>query len=424
MPSSVDCRLTNGHQPIARRALFPGWLRSEPAAVGAAVVLTALVLFITSVAVPSIRFNGGLGDDGIHYADMARRFRVGGPGIAEVPYVNRVGIPFLVGLSGLSVRVGFLWVNAVALCASGGMLFVMLRGSGVSRGLAWLAVAWWATLPFGLRWALYYPVHIDGVTFAVVLGLLLCSLHDARLAFAALLALGATLGERPLIAVPFLFIVLMPHGLRSAARVTALAAAPGALVFVALRLFPPLAPASAGSFVDAPLAVLSQVIRNEHGFLVRFALAPALTLGLFAALPVAFAGRSLRFLRANPAWAYWLGATVLLSFVSESERVWLQATPALALLTCRAIGQTTSAGSRLAVGGLTIVHLAATRFLWPAGVDRGAYLDQMITWMNADRLVFLTLLTMPMLVLGAVLARVAFGHVRREPAFGEVRKVT
>ncbi len=84
----------------------------------------------------------------------------------------------------------------------------------------------------------------------------------------------------------------------------------------------------------------------------------------------------------------------------------------LALLTFTAIGATSSRRAHLALGALTVIHLVAVRFPWSAGVDRASYLDQMITWMSTDQLAYLTLLTVPMLLLGMVLARVAFGGRR------------
>ena len=119
----------------------------------------------------------------------------------------------------------------------------------------------------------------------------------------------------------------------------------------------------------------------------RYLLAAPLTLGLLFGLPLAMAGRTVRFLRREPAWAYFIVATFLLALVGgrDDDRYVYVLAPALVVLTFVATGRAVWS-SRWRLTLLTALHLVAVRFLWPVGPTEADYLQYTVAFMPIEQL--------------------------------------
>src|SRR5438309_11981803 len=119
---------------------------------------------------------------------------------------------------------------------------MLRRHYAISSGLALVAVGWWAVLPLGLRWALYYPVLPDTLGFFLLLALMVCALEGRFILFGGLLVVAALTRENLIALGPFLWLI---HVRRDPLGVTLRSLAgglPAVLVYLAVRVFPVLPP--------------------------------------------------------------------------------------------------------------------------------------------------------------------------------------
>src|SRR5207253_2109896 len=104
----------------------------------------------------------------------------------------------------------------------------------------------------------------------------------------------------------------------------------------------------------------------------------------FGAIP--WARRLLAFLRREIHWAY----SVVMSFVvalvggRDDDRYLYVLVPALAVFVFH-LAPSSLWRSAWRVGALTVLHLAAVRFLWPVGTSESEYLQYTVSAMSVDR---------------------------------------
>lgn len=377
-------------------------VRSVSTPIGIAALSAALV-FALMVALrpitPRIAFNDGLGYDGQYYAAAVRAMR-GDPAavLAERPHYAFRPLPVaLVAWSGMDVLRGFLLMNVLSLALAGALLaLLVLRARPPAPWLAGLAVLWWATLPGGARYALYYPVLIDAIGLAFLMALLFAVTERRPLLFAALLVPALLTRETLIALVPMLWIALVrrtggrspserqrpvpsthavrARGLVGATGWAALAAIVGLGTLALVRAYPPIPPAQP---FDALFEIRQNVewfFQNANARAFRFASAWPLALGLLPIVPLLAWRASWEFLRARPEWAYYLISTAALIPIvgGDYDRYFMYLVPVLAALTFGPGGALFRRSPVVALF-LTVAHLVVVRFAFPVGTSEEAY---------------------------------------------------
>jgi hypothetical protein len=382
-----------------------------------AVAIAALAFALLAPFTPPIAFNNGLGFDGRVYADLTAALRGDHSGTVVPPWSFRLLPSAVVAASGLEVKLGFLLVNLVAGLGSAWLLYRLLRHYGVSLPPTLVAVAAWAVLPLGLRWALYYPVLPDSLGFFLLLALIVTALEGRFLLFAGLLIAGTLTRENLIAVAPFIwFVHVRRDPLGVTLRVLAIGLA-AILVYFMVRVFPVIAPPSDyGNWLERyNIGVnLRQVFENYDAHAWRYVLAALLSLGMFFALPFAWPRRALAFLGRERQWAYYLAMTYAIALVGGrgDDRYLYTLVPFLAVLVLQ-IAPATLWRSAWRLGALGVAHLVAVRFLWPVGPSESEFLQYEVSAMPVDRLIALTILCGVLAVVGVAVARVqprAFGR--------------
>lgn len=375
-----------------------------------AVAIAALAFALLAPFTPPIAFNDGLGYDGRVYADLTAAMRGDHSGTVVPPWSFRLLPSAIVAASGLDVRVGFLLVNLLSGLGSAWLLHRLLRHYGVALPLILLAVAGWAVLPMGLRWAMYYPVLPDTLGFFLLLALIVAALEGRFLLFGGLLIAGTLTRENLIALGPFIWFI---HVRRDPVGVTLRSLAVGlaaVAVYFAVRVFPviPSAPGYENWAERYNIGInLGQVFLNYDAHAWRYALAALLSLGMFFALPFAWPRRALAFLGRERHWAYYLVMTFVIALVGGrgDDRYLYALVPLLAVLIFQ-IAPATLWRSAWRVGALVVAHLVAVRFLWPVGPSEAEFLQYEVSAMPVDRLAALTILCGILAIVGVAVARV------------------
>ena len=391
-PREWRARVPSFREPILRvRDLV---LANEPVAGPlVAIGIAAIAFVLLAPFTPRIAFNDGLGFDGRVYAWLTQNLR-GDHSIAVVPpWSFRLAPSAIVAASGLEVKLGFLLLDLVSALGSAWLLYRLLRHYAVSPALALLAVGWWAVLPLGLRWAVYYPVLPDTLGFFLLLALMVSALEGRFAVFGGILVVAALTRENLIALGPFLWLI---HVRRDPVGVTlrSLAAGvPAVLIYLAVRVFPVVPPPpdftnwAERYQIDVNLRFVFENI-DAHAW--RYLLAAPLTLGMFFALPFAWPRRLLAFLRREIHWAYYVVMSFVVALVGgrDDDRYLYVLVPALAVFVFH-LAPSSLWRSAWRVGALTVLHLAAVRFLWPVGTSESEYLQYTVSAMSVDRMVAL-----------------------------------
>jgi hypothetical protein len=368
-------------------------------AAGAAIA--AIVMVVLYLVTSPIAFNAGLGDDGQIYDQMVRGFRDHVPVQPAPPWVYRVAPAWIVAQLGMDTRLGFLLLNVVSTIASAPLFVLFLRRFGIVGVRSLVALLWWLVLPMGLRWGLFYPALPDSLGFLLLIALLLTARDRRYVWFAALLALVAVTRENLVSLAPLpLFIEFRRsarswQGLRRATAIAAAAALPAALVFLWVRVAPPLAPLPvypnwlASHRIDVNVG---RIIGNVDGHAWRYLFAAPLSLGLLFFLPFVRPVRSLTFLRREPEWIYFIVVTLILAVLGgwDDDRYLYVLAPLLAVLTFRLSDLFRTSWS---IAALTAIHIALVRFAWPVnGETEHDYFQYTVAFMEQSRMWLLVVL--------------------------------
>jgi hypothetical protein len=375
-----------------------------------AVGIAAVAFVLLAPFTPRIAFNDGLGFDGRVYAWLTQALRGDHSVTVVPPWSFRLAPSAIVAATGLEVKLGFLVLDLVSALGSAWLLYRLLRHYAVAPGLSLLAVGWWAVLPLGLRWALYYPVLPDALGFFLLLALMVSALEGRFAVFGGLLVVAALTRENLIALGPFLWLI---HVRRDPVGVTLRSLAVGApavLVYLAVRLFPVVPPppdfANWAERYQIDLN-LRFVFENIDAHAWRYVLAAPLTLGMFFALPFAWPRRLVAFLRHEPHWAYYIVMSFVVALVGgrDDDRYLYVLVPALAVFVFH-LSPASLWRSAWRVGALTVLHLAAVRFLWPVGTSEAEYLQYSVSAMTQDRMIALTIFCAILGLGGIAIARV------------------
>ena len=342
----------------------------------AGLVAAILVLFFATT--PPILVNDGEGYDGHEYALMTLSFRDGTPVSVAPPWVHRVAIPWVIARSGVETKTAFLVIGVACTFGAAFLVLRLLRRHGAAPAVALLGVTWWLLLAPGPRFSpVFYPVLLDAPGSFLYLALIVCALERRIALFAAALAVASLTRENLLLLAPLPWYSLREVGMARAAGLTALAATPGLLLFGAVQLAPPLAPAAgAGGFLTHATDQLRGVLTNTYFQGVRFTIAPLLSLGVLPVVGLARWRRLRDMLRNEPLWAHVAAAALLFTIgggLDPERRMHLFAPLLLIVAFGRPITGFWSPIWRAAL--LTGLHVLAVRAVWPIGRDDAAYAE-------------------------------------------------
>lgn len=374
--------------PLARTRPPPHWLRSG--SLTACLAAPLLVLAFTALLAPltpRIAFNDGLGYlDGQNYAAMVRVLRGELDVDIAAPYAYRIAPIALVAWSDMEPVAGLLFLNLVALILSGPLVVLLLRRYGVPPALSLVGLAWLCALGPGLRFALHYPTLLDGAGQLAALALMTSAAYGRFALFSAILPLALLTRENTLLLVPFLWLANLRGGVVRSGVATLLASAAGFVALVAFRLDPPIAPTNAAGVLLDMKQNVAWFAANADERAWRYLAAPALTLGVLLAVPLARRADTARWLRRSPEWAWYVSATLLLALVGGGDydrfAYWLA--PAFLVASFVTLA---ARGARAQLWlGLSALHLLATRFAEPLGADEASYRNALVALMPISAL--------------------------------------
>lgn len=346
--------------------------RAVPPAV---VLMNAALLAALWPGTRPIEVNAGFGYDGTQYAAMVSWLRGAPVETPQPPYAYRALPAALVAATGLDVRVAFFALNVAAIVGSALLLASMLRAEGARAGHALVLLGWYALLPNGLRYALAYPVLMDGIGLALFV-LLLVAVQRGHGALVAAALLAGSLSREHIV----LFAPLAAAGAaRRVARVAAVAL-PALAAMALIRLVPPY-PVSGPSAVDYLVTNAAMIALSEDAERLRLAAAPLLTFGVLGSAAIALSAVRLRTL---PAWTWTFTLVVVLVSGTfgglDHDRYFVWLAPLFVLLAARARWPAAH------VLALTLLHVVATRVYVPLDGSARSYLDFVVKSMPLDDL--------------------------------------
>jgi hypothetical protein len=411
-PRAWRARVPSFRQPVLRVRRFRDFVSAnEPlAGPGLAVAIAAIAFVLLAPFTPRIAFNDGLGFDGRVYAWLTQALRGDHSVVVVPPWSFRLAPSAIVAATGLEVKLGFLLLDLLSALGSAWLLYRLLRHYAIAPALALFAVAWWAVLPLGLRWALYYPVLPDTLGFFLLLALLVCALEGRFLLFGGVLVVAALTRENLIALGPFLWLVHVRRDPVGATLRSLAVGAPAVLIYLAVRLFPVIPPPpdftnwAERYQIDVNLRF---VFENTDAHAWRYLLAAPLTLGMFFALPFAWPRRLFEFLRRELHWAYYLVMSFVVALVGgrDDDRYLYVLVPALAVFVFH-LAPPALWRSPWRVATLTVLHLLAVRFLWPVGTSEAEYLQYTISAMSQGRMIALTVFCAVLGLAGIAVARI------------------
>jgi hypothetical protein len=345
------------------------------------VLLVALVLAPIAAALlttPQIDFGvgrrgPGYGHDGLHYGWMAEEFAWSGRAV-PAPYGYRFLPAMLVHYSGLDTFDGFRLLNLASLALASLVVFRIALALALPPAAAFLAVAYFGTAKYGAKFLVYYPVLTDGPGLLLLVVIVWATLERRHVVYLLAMAAAVATRENLLALVGFnaLYGVRTGVGRRRLPGAVLLQVLPLALLWLSRR-FPVFTPLGDAGGLDTALRRGSQFVLDP-ALQGRFLLAYANSLGVLLILPLLAWRRTLAFLGARYAWAYYLAASVGLSVVGGRDfdrfALWLAplAIPGVLALDVRRPGRV----ANVAVSWL-VLQVIAMEAVFPWFPDVGFY---------------------------------------------------
>ena len=309
--------------------------------------------------------------DSDEYFLMAQQLAAGETVTAAAPYAYRKLAPWLVAqCCPTDIQFGFLLLNLGAGAVLAVLLMVWLRGFVASAGIRLLMVAafaWQWHAP--LRFAFYYPVYVDPLFQAFLLGALIAGERlverttvAAAARYAALVAAG-TLARETMLVLPVCALMGAVVGRRIGARRLlwpALALAAGVLAFLAARINTD--PRGGYRFIDAIALHLANKPVESLALVWFIAFGPMLAV-------VAYDWRAtVAFLSRRVDLALLPLACIMLSYIGghDTERYLFWAMPVVYLLIAQSLERHLPVVSTPVIAGVLVAaQLVSQRVPWP-----------------------------------------------------------
>ena len=259
------------------------------------VVVAVLCLAVTGIADAVLRHERGITGDEPFYVRMATH--PGGP--HSFPYADRIAVPWVVHVLPFSQVVSFQLLALLAIAASGGALYALMRDFEVSAWLAGALAVGFAVSPNLLVVLLRHGRSIDpATTLVMVLGCLFI-VRRQKLALALTILIGVAVKETSLFLIPLAYAVWAQRVVdRRALRDVALIAAGPIAGYIVLRasisaIGSQYTPGYTGSFLKTRIHVFRQVFTGSELKRVAYAFGPLWLLAPFALRNLSFARRGL-----------------------------------------------------------------------------------------------------------------------------------
>jgi hypothetical protein len=259
------------------------------------VVVGAVCLAVAGIADAVLRHERGITGDEPFYVRMATH----PTGPHSFPYADRIAVPWLVHVLPFSQVVSFQLLALLAIGASGGALYALMRDFQVSARLAGALAVGFAVSPNLLVVLLRHGRSIDpATTLVMVLGCLFI-VRRQKLALALAILVGVAVKETSLFLIPFAYAVWAQRPIdRAALRDVALVAAAPIAGYILLRVAVSAVggqytPGYGGPFLKARIDVFRQVLTIGQLKRVAYAFGPLWLLAPFALRSLPFARRGL-----------------------------------------------------------------------------------------------------------------------------------
>lgn len=270
-------------------------LQQRTVRVPPAVLVGLLCLAIAGLADAVLRHENGISGDEPFYVLMATH-----PGRAHsFPYAYRIVVPWLVHALPFSQVVSFQLLALLAIAASGGALYVLIRHFGVSELLAGALAVGFALSPTLLVVLLRHGRGIDPATeLVMVLGTLFI-VRRQKLALALTVLIGVAVKETSLFLIPLAYAVWANRLFdRQALREAALVSAAPIAGYIALRLGlsaigSQYTPGYPGSFLHVRLEVFRQAFSGLQLRHLTYTYGPLWFVAPLALASLVFARRGL-----------------------------------------------------------------------------------------------------------------------------------
>jgi hypothetical protein len=255
----------------------------------------AVCLAVAGLADAVLRHERGITGDEPFYVRMATH----PTGPHSFPYADRIAVPWLVHVLPFSQVVSFQLLALLAIAASGGALYALMRDFQVSARLAGALAVGFAVSPNLLVVLLRHGRSIDpATTLVMVLGCLFI-VRRQKLALALTILVGVAVKETSLFLIPFAYAVWAQRPIdRAALRDVALVAAAPIAGYILLRVAVSAVggqytPGYGGPFLKARIDVFRQVLTIGQLKRVAYAFGPLWLLAPFALRSLPFARRGL-----------------------------------------------------------------------------------------------------------------------------------
>jgi len=242
--------------PVRTSALHAKAVSRVPAPLGVAALCLALVALADAV----LRHESGLSGDEPFYERMAAH-----PGGAHnFPYAYRVAVPWLVHVLPFSHVVSFTLLAWLAIAATGGALYALMREFEIAPDVAAALTAGFALSPPLLVVLVRHGRSIDPASILVMVLGCLFVVRRQRAYLGVTILVGVAVRESSLFLIPFAYAVWAQRPLdRSALRDVALVSVLPVAAYVALRTSIPVAgrqyiPGYSGPFLKARVDILRQ----------------------------------------------------------------------------------------------------------------------------------------------------------------------
>lgn len=353
-------------------------------------VFALLPYALGAFTTPTIAFGRGLyglgyGHDGLLYGQMAEQFGDESLQVAG-PMNQRILVPALVYYSGLNTFTGFRLLNTLAHIASCWLLYRIVLHHGLDRVAALASVFAFATLKFGTRFLIYYPILMDGVGMALMLAVILTSLQHRTTLYMLSLCLAATCRENIFALIPFYLILNWRRASSRNQRGWMIAAQLLPITLLLYARLDPLIPAS-GEGISTTDEV-AKWIRNFFQFegrTLRALAAYPLSLGPVLGLVLLHFREAGTFAQRYPAWAYYVAITLGMSLVGgfDVERFAIWQFPAFAIFIAWATSRSPRPVSAFLWLHLCLLHIAAMGSFIPWDPRDTFYLGLFVTHIDA-----------------------------------------
>jgi hypothetical protein len=342
-----------------------------------AIILSVITIIISHKVQPEISYNEGLGWDGVNYHQMAEQISNGEQISTKAPFVNRVGLPYLVAkIFPNDVKSGFLYLNWLFSILNSILLALLLARFINRKWVIYLLVFFYITQWHGYhRFGSFYPVQVDQLAISLILASLLVLLkRGITLLDIILLSVITLLGTfvREIVVIPSVLIIAKAFFYYKKSKFTEalevnLVQVSKLLLVLPLILF----------LIIYAIIALSVEPTNSHKFynaaadmlytksLFRFFHSWVVAYGAILILPALFYKQTFEYLKQHKIMATYLTIIIVFSYVggADTERIAYWGFPVVFILAAKVLDtiELTKANKNF-LYALLLIQIVSQRF--------------------------------------------------------------